>query len=74
MCINYNPHTIYCGDHELKPHATFAQYKHERTVDGYTMRFAGPPDITVKCETCGREAHTDRFTVDETCIERTWPQ
>lgn len=74
MSITYDTQPIQCGDHELKPHITFTQYEHERTVGDHTMRFAEPPDITVKCETCGREAHTNRFTADTTFIERTWPQ
>ena len=74
MRITYDAQPIRCGDHELKPHITFAQCEHERTVDGRTMRFAGPPDITIKCETRGREAHISHFVVDKTFIERTWPQ
>nr|DAP76099.1 MAG TPA: hypothetical protein [Caudoviricetes sp.] len=38
------------------------------------MRFAGPPDIIVRCETCDRETHTNQFILDKTFIERTWPQ
>lgn len=74
MRITYDAQPIRCGDHELKPHITFAQHEHERTIDGHTMRFAEPPDIIVRCETCGREAHVNRFNVDKTFIERTWPQ
>ena len=74
MHITYDARPIRCGDHELKPHVTFTQIKHERLVDGRTMTFAESPDITVRCETCGKESHTNRFAVDETFIERTWPQ
>lgn len=74
MHINYNPRAIQCGDHELKPHVTFTQRKHERTMDGRTVTFAEPPDITIKCATCGKQSHTNQFTIDETFIETTWPQ
>lgn len=74
MTITYESHPIRCGNHELKPHVTFTQYERERTIDGHTIRFAGPPDIIVRCETCGREAHTNQFILDKTFTERTWPQ
>lgn len=74
MTLTHDGQHIKCGDHELKPHVTFTQHEHERTIDGHTMRFAEPPTITIRCETCGREASTNRFVVDKTFIERTWPQ
>lgn len=71
--ITYDRQPIQCGDHPLKAHVTFTRREHARAVDGYPMRYAEPPDIIIRCTTCGREAHTDRFVIDNTYIEHSWP-
>ena len=71
--ITHNGQPIQCGNHPLKAHITFTQHEHTRTIDGHTTRFAEPPAITTRCTTCGRETHTNQFTVDNTYIERSWP-
>ena len=73
MNTTYTNQPIQCGDHPLDARIIFRNIEHRRAIEGETMRFAEPPDIIIQCETCGRESHTDRFTLDNTYVDRVWP-
>ena len=73
MNITYANQPIQCGDHPLDARIIFRNIEHRRAIEGETMRFAEPPDIIIHSETCRRESHTDRFTLDNTCVDRVWP-
>lgn len=61
---------IQCGDHYLKAKVTFTEYRRETYIDGQPITLAEPPEITIKCLTCGRETTTNQFAVDTNMIER----
>ena len=61
---------IQCGDHCLKAKVTFTEYRRETYIDRQPITLAEPPEITIKCLTCGRETITNRFTVDTNMIGR----
>lgn len=61
---------IQCGDHCLKAKVTFTEYRRETYIDRQPITLAEPPEITIKCLTCGRETITNQLTVDTNMIER----
>jgi hypothetical protein len=61
---------IKCGDHDLKAEITFTERICEKIIDGQQIPLKEPPEIIIKCVTCGREATTHHFTVDTRLIAR----
>lgn len=64
---------IQCGDHCLKAKVTFTEYRRETYIDGQPITLAEPPEITIKCLTCGKETVAKQFTVDTNMTERIFP-
>lgn len=62
-----------CGDHPLKAEITFTERAREKSIRGSKITLKEAPDITIRCVTCGREAHTIHFTVETQLLERIFP-
>ena len=64
---------IKCGDHDLKAEVTIVERLQEKAIGGQKITLKEPPEIVIRCVTCGREATTIHFTIDTQLIERIFP-
>ena len=63
---------IKCGNHLLKPEVAIIERLREKIIADQPITLKEPPEIIIRCATCGREATACRFTIDAQLVDRTF--